>query len=201
MTDPSEREAFAAEWLDEYPGDDPWTESIDGPLALLWWMRGRAALPGRAAAVEADPERLAQIIAHRPCTNEEHTDGQNGKIAGFCLVCNIPWPCEYAGALPPSPALPGPTAGPVSVEDPVLANILAGLFSKGFQHPGSDSDLSHPRFNAQYAASRDKHVEAAARAVLALFPAAPQAERDCGCGPEAHRFPGNCPQEDPDADA
>ena len=40
-----------------------------------------------------------------------------------------------------------------------------------------------------------------ARAVLALFPAAPQAERDCGCGPEAHRFPGNCPQEDPDADA
>jgi len=36
MTDPSEREKFAAEWLDEYPGDDPWTESIDGPLALLW---------------------------------------------------------------------------------------------------------------------------------------------------------------------
>ena len=24
-------------------------------------------------------------------------------------------------------------------------------------------------------------------------------KQDCGCGPEAHRFPGNCPQEDADA--
>lgn len=54
-----------------------------------------------------DPERLAQIIAHRACTNEEH-DPENGKLSGFCVVCGYPWPCQYAG---PSPEEPAPSTG------------------------------------------------------------------------------------------
>lgn len=41
-------------------------------------------------------ERIAQIAAHRACCSEEH-DPANGKIHGYCVVCGIPWPCEYAG--------------------------------------------------------------------------------------------------------
>ena len=34
--------------------------------------------------------------AHRAVGNQEQ-DADNGKLAGYCLVCQIPWPCEYAG--------------------------------------------------------------------------------------------------------
>lgn len=36
----------------------------------------------------------AQFAAHRAVGNQEQ-DIQNGKIAGYCAVCQIPWPCEY----------------------------------------------------------------------------------------------------------
>jgi hypothetical protein len=54
-------------------------------------------------AVTADLERIAQLIAHRACCGAEH-DPQNGKLHGHCVVCGVPWPCEYAGvpsATPP----------------------------------------------------------------------------------------------------
>ena len=45
-------------------------------------------------------ERTAQLIAHRACCSEEHNPAQ-GKLHGYCVVCGVPWPCEYAGK-PPS---------------------------------------------------------------------------------------------------
>lgn len=47
-----------------------------------------------------DPERVAQLIAHRACGGNEH-DGMS-KFHGNCVVCLVPWPCEYAGK-PPTP--------------------------------------------------------------------------------------------------
>lgn len=51
-------------------------------------------------------ERAAQLIAHRCCGGAEH-DPQEGKLHGYCTVCLVPWPCEYAGT-PPTPELPVP---------------------------------------------------------------------------------------------
>lgn len=56
----------------------------------------------RAGERQAVAERVAVLTAHRACGNQEQ-DLQNGKLAGFCVVCQIPWPCEYAGK-PTSPA-------------------------------------------------------------------------------------------------
>jgi hypothetical protein len=59
--------------------------------------------------VVVNAERLAQMIAHRACCGVEH-DTANGKLHGCCVVCGVPWPCEYAG--------PTPTAlEPVKVPD------------------------------------------------------------------------------------
>ena len=44
-------------------------------------------------------ERTAQLLAHRACCGSEH-DPQNGKLHGYCVVCGVPWPCEYAGEPP-----------------------------------------------------------------------------------------------------
>jgi len=57
-------------------------------------------LEGQASLLE----RTAQISAHRGCCGTEH-DPANGKIHGYCVVCGIPWPCEYSGK-PPTPAPP-----------------------------------------------------------------------------------------------
>ncbi len=48
-----------------------------------------------------DPERVAQLIAHRVCCGTEH-DPASGKLHGQCVVCGVPWPCAYAGD-PPAP--------------------------------------------------------------------------------------------------
>jgi hypothetical protein len=53
-----------------------------------------AALPQQALL-----ERTAQIAAHRVCCGTEH-DAANGKLHGYCVVCGVPWPCEYAGKPP-----------------------------------------------------------------------------------------------------
>ncbi len=47
-------------------------------------------------------ERTAQLIAHRVCCGSEH-DPQNGKLHGYCVVCGVEWPCEYAGKTPATP--------------------------------------------------------------------------------------------------
>ncbi|MCR4297527.1 MAG: hypothetical protein NUV75_02055 [Gallionella sp.] len=41
-------------------------------------------------------ERTAQLVAHRMCCGSEHNPEQ-GKLHGYCVVCGVPWPCEYAG--------------------------------------------------------------------------------------------------------
>jgi len=46
-----------------------------------------------------DRERVAQLIAHRACCGTEH-DPENGKLHGYCVVCGVPWPCDYAGKPP-----------------------------------------------------------------------------------------------------
>lgn len=47
-------------------------------------------------------ERVATIQAHRACVGNEH-DGM-GKLHGNCVVCLVPFPCEYVG----NPPTPGP---------------------------------------------------------------------------------------------
>lgn len=41
-------------------------------------------------------ERAAVLIAHRACCGTEHNPLE-GKLHGYCVVCGVPWPCEYAG--------------------------------------------------------------------------------------------------------
>jgi hypothetical protein len=46
-----------------------------------------------------DPDKLTRLLAeklaHRAVGNQEQ-DACNGKLAGHCIVCQTPWPCEYA---------------------------------------------------------------------------------------------------------
>lgn len=58
------------------------------------------ALPAPAGGVSPQPERLAQLQAHRACINEEH-DPSQGKLSGFCVVCGVPWPCPIATPVEP----------------------------------------------------------------------------------------------------
>ena len=44
-------------------------------------------------------ERIAQITAHRVCCGSEHNP-QEGKFHGYCVVCGVPFPCEYVGVPP-----------------------------------------------------------------------------------------------------
>jgi hypothetical protein len=47
------------------------------------------------SATPAIQERVAVLMAHRATHAAEH-DPINGKIHGYCIVCGIPWPCNYA---------------------------------------------------------------------------------------------------------
>ena len=49
--------------------------------------------------MSAVEERAAQMMAHRACCGVEH-DPQAGKFHGCCVVCGVPWPCEYVGPKP-----------------------------------------------------------------------------------------------------
>lgn len=40
-------------------------------------------------------ERVAELQAHRAVGNQEQ-DVTNGKLAGYCIVCQVPWPCSFA---------------------------------------------------------------------------------------------------------
>jgi hypothetical protein len=43
----------------------------------------------------ANPSDLVTALAHRAVGNQEQ-DMQNGKLAGYCIVCQVPWPCDTA---------------------------------------------------------------------------------------------------------
>ncbi len=47
---------------------------------------------------KVDPERVAQMIAHRCVGGNEHN--ALDKFHGYCAVCLVPWPCEYVGPAP-----------------------------------------------------------------------------------------------------
>jgi hypothetical protein len=53
-----------------------------------------AELEAENARLEA-ADRVAQLLAHRACGNQEQ-DVQNGKLAGYCVICQVPWPCDVA---------------------------------------------------------------------------------------------------------
>jgi hypothetical protein len=86
----------------------------------------------RAPAGEpVDRERVAQLIAHRACCGTEH-DPLNGKLHGYCVVCGVDWPCEYAGKPPTTPpVVSSPPSEAAVLERPsdewYRARILANL--------------------------------------------------------------------------
>lgn len=53
------------------------------------------AMISRAEAAENRQVDIALITAHRACIGAEH-DPSKGKIHGDCVVCGVPWPCDYA---------------------------------------------------------------------------------------------------------
>lgn len=57
-----------------------------------------AALTEKLKMAQDVSERVAQLTAHRACCGNEH-DGMS-KFHGYCVVCGVPWPCEYAGQPP-----------------------------------------------------------------------------------------------------
>lgn len=59
-----------------------------------------AALTTKGEGRMVGAERVAQLTAHRVCCGTEH-DPANGKLHGYCVVCGVPWPCEYAGTPTP----------------------------------------------------------------------------------------------------
>lgn len=73
-------------------------------------------------------ERVAQLLAHRACISAEH-DPSNGKLHGYCVVCGVPWPCEYAGK--PSPEAicecPQGPSGPAPDGNPDYCELCSGL--------------------------------------------------------------------------
>jgi hypothetical protein len=75
--------------------------------------------------IYADPERVAQLIAHRACCGTEH-DPANGKLHGYCVVCGVDWPCEYAGKPPlaAAPAAPSLMASAEVAASHTDANLI-----------------------------------------------------------------------------
>lgn len=69
---------------------------------------GFSYLPSAEGSSAAIIERTAQIAAHRACCGTEH-DAANGKLHGYCVVCGVPWPCDYAGKPPVMPSHEGNT--------------------------------------------------------------------------------------------
>jgi hypothetical protein len=62
---------------------------------LLLYTKNQGSLEGDYQNNISLIERTAQLIAHRACCGSEH-DPANGKLHGYCVVCGVPWPCEYA---------------------------------------------------------------------------------------------------------
>ena len=73
------------------------SENVDFIIRL----RKEASLrqPSQVGMSENLNERIATITAHRACCGSEH-DPAHGKFHGYCVVCGVPYPCEYASRLP-----------------------------------------------------------------------------------------------------
>lgn len=85
----------------EQPADPLKAAGFNSPAELL------AALEIVRKDAVGLPERIAQLVAHRACCGNEH-DPVNGKVHGYCVVCGVPWPCDYAGN-PPAAMTPSAT--------------------------------------------------------------------------------------------
>ena len=85
--------------------DESWDAFIDncGGFVTGWKQDGYSCQRVTISLAEQRDvsERVAQITAHRAVGNQEQDLG-NGKIAGYCAVCQTVWPCAYAGT-PPAP--------------------------------------------------------------------------------------------------
>lgn len=75
--------------------DSPCCDGAERPYAPDGWREPENPAPKDAVGREA---LIAQFTAHRAVGNQEQ-DADNGKLAGYCIVCQIPWPCEYAKPL------------------------------------------------------------------------------------------------------
>ena len=107
MTNKYPSEELEQEWYDEWEGltiNDNYSESLERFMILKAcdWQRGRSAGCALMKQIVPDPERIAQLIAHRACCSSEH-DLSVGKLHSYCVVCGVPWPCEYAGTPPRAP--------------------------------------------------------------------------------------------------
>jgi hypothetical protein len=79
---------------------------VEPDESVMAQAREALALPTVPSQPAIDAERVAQLVAHRACCGVEH-DTANGKLHGYCVVCGVPWPCDYAGAPPPKvPTVP-----------------------------------------------------------------------------------------------
>lgn len=118
-----------------------------GVEALPLYLREAAsARPQEGALLE----RTAQLLAHRGCCGTEH-DPTNGKLHGCCVVCGVPWPCEYAGKPP--------------AQDAKVADALAELLAAR-----ADFDASRRSFDSmamQRAQARVNKAWAGAESALA----------------------------------
>lgn len=74
---------------------DPITElhRAECPICAMEEQGKTALQAGTPVSID---ERIAVLTAHRAIGNQEQDSG-NGKLAGYCAVCQVPWPCEYAG--------------------------------------------------------------------------------------------------------
>lgn len=92
MTDRDELVRLVLDQRSDYPPPGNWNEACLHIAKVV-----ASALSSQQPVASA--ERIAQLIAHRACGNQEQ-DPQNGKLAGYCVVCQIPWPCAYASPQP-----------------------------------------------------------------------------------------------------
>lgn len=126
----------------------------------------RAALASQSSARPQDGallERTAQLLAHRACCGAEH-DPASGKLHGCCVVCGVPWPCEYAGK-PPAPA--------AKVAD-ALAELVACLAEQAAIPYGRTPDEAERAFNRRRANERrTERALTGGREALAAYLARP----------------------------
>jgi hypothetical protein len=87
MSDREELLKLCGRYEDEYAGV-PGTTPKPTERAVL--ARALKSLLTEREGI--DPERVAQLIAHRVCHAAEH-DPEHGKLHGCCIVCGEAWPC------------------------------------------------------------------------------------------------------------
>jgi hypothetical protein len=132
--------------------------------------------------VLVDAERVAQMIAHRACCGSEH-DPANGKLHGCCVVCGVPWPCDYVGPKPPTAREPGK-----------VTEEMVRRFGAAFDQSVDDQYAQANREGVSRIFRREIAIRAALE-TLATQPAEPGVAHwkhasaewpPCACGGEIH---------------